>query len=119
MSAGTYGKHGDKPRDHVDNFHGNRVVYLHWEQHLSFCAAMAFPLPPPMPFAALVGELLPQFYGMHPDFAKIDWAKATWTLDGKPFTPALDKSLEENGIGHKSLLRFQTPGLDGYQHTAS
>ena len=116
---GSFGAHGDRPRDHVDNFHGNRVVYVHWEKHLSFCAAMAFPLPPPMPFAALVGELLPQFYGMHPDFAKIDWTKATWTLDGKAFTPALDRSLEENGVGHKSLLRFQTPGLDGWNHSAS
>lgn len=102
------------PRDRVENFHGNQVVYLHWEKHLSFCAPMAFPLPPPMPFGALVGELIPKFYGMHPDFAKVDWTKAKWTLDGQPFTPALDKSLAENGVGHKSVLRFVTPGLDGF-----
>ena len=117
--SGSFGAHGDRARDHVDNFHGNRLVYIHWEKHLSFCAAMAFPLPPSMPFAALVGELCPQFYGMHPDFAKIDWEKATWKLDGKAFSPALDRSLEENGVGHKSLLQFHTPGLDGWKHSAS
>ena len=32
-------------RDRVENFHGNWVTYLHWEDHLSFCAALAFPFP--------------------------------------------------------------------------
>ena len=40
--------------DAPEKFHGNIVVYVHWEQHLSFCAALAFPLPPAMPFGALV-----------------------------------------------------------------
>jgi phenol/toluene 2-monooxygenase (NADH) P5/A5 len=54
--------------DARENFGPNQLVYLHWEKHLMFCAALAFPLPPEMPFAALVGELIPQFYGPHPDF---------------------------------------------------
>lgn len=106
-------------RDRVENFHGNQVVYLHWEDHLMFCAALAFPLPPDMPFGALISEVLPTYYGMHPDFAKIDWSKVTWTLDDKPLTPDLSKSLTQNGVGHKSCLRFWTPGLDGYKHARS
>ena len=99
--------------DAVENFHGNQLVYLHWEKHLMFCAALAFPLPPEMPFAALVGELIPQFYGAHPDFEKIDWSEVRWTLDGEDFVPDMDASLGEQGVGHKSLIRFWTPGLDG------
>ncbi len=99
--------------DALENFHGNQLVYLHWEKHLSFCAALAFPLPPQMPFGAILGEIIPEFYGPHPDFEKIDWAAVTWELDGKPFTPDPEKSLEDQGIGHKSLIRFWTPGLDG------
>lgn len=99
--------------DAVENFHGNQLVYLHWEKHLMFCAALAFPLPPEMPFAALVGELIPQFYGGHPDFGKIDWSEVRWTLDGEDFVPDMDASLGEQGVGHKSLIRFWTPGLDG------
>ena len=106
-------------KDAVENFHGNTVVYLHWEDHLSFCAALAFPLPPVMPFGAIVGELIPQFYGPHPDFEKIDWAQVTWELDGEPFTPDLEKGIGEQGIGHKSLLRFWTPGLTGFRGSQS
>lgn len=106
-------------RDKVENFHGNRLLYIHWEDHLSFCAAMAFPLPPDMPFGALIGEIMPAHYGMHPDWKSMDWTSVRWQLDGKPFTPDAAKSLTDNGIGHKSLLRFWTPGLTGYRNSFS
>ena len=94
-------------RDRVENFHGNWVTYLHWEDHLSFCAALAFPFPPDMPFGALLEEVLPTYYGMHPDWA------VRWTLDGQDFTPDPAKALKDQGFHHKSLLRFWTPGLKG------
>ena len=100
-------------RDRVENFHGNQVVYLHWEEHLLFCSAMAFPFPPDMPFGAIIGEIIPTFYGMHPDFEKIDWSAVRWQIDGQDATPDPEKSLKDNGIGHKSLIRFWTPGLTG------
>lgn len=99
--------------DTVGNFHGNQLVYIGWDDHMMFPFAAVFPLPPQMPFAALVGELLPSAYAAHPDFAQIDWNRATWSLDGASFTPDLGKSIGENGIGHKSLLRLSTPGLHG------
>ncbi len=106
-------------RDAVENFGGNIVVYVHWEEHLSFCSALAFPLPPEMPFGAVQGELLPQFYGSHPDFQRIAWSSVRWELDGQPFTPDLETAIGQQGFGHKSLLRFWTPGLDGYQGSKS
>ena len=45
-------------RDLKKNFHGNRVVYVHWEEHLSFRSAIAFPLPPDMPFAAFIEAIV-------------------------------------------------------------
>lgn len=99
--------------DAVENFGPNQLVYLHWEEHLMYCAALAFPLPPEMPFGAIVGELIPQFYGAHPDFASIDWSTVRWTLDGEDFVPDLDTAIGSQGVGHKSLLRFSTPGLHG------
>lgn len=106
-------------RDRVENFHGNNVVYLHWEEHLSFCAALAFPLPPDMPFGALVQELIPTYYGAHPDCAKIDWSTVRWTIDGKDAAPDMAKSLKDHGVRHKSLIRFWTPGLNGFKGSHS
>lgn len=106
-------------RDRVENFHGNIVVYLHWEEHLSFCSAIAFPLPPDMPFAALQQEIIPTYYGAHPDFARIDWGAVRWRLDGRDIIPDPAQSLATQGFAHKSLLRFWTPGLTGYRGSCS
>lgn len=101
--------------DRLENFHGNQVVYVGWDHHLMFCAAFAYPVPPEMPFTALLNEVMPDAFGMHGEFEKINWEKTEWLLDGQPFIPQLDVSLADQGIAHKSLLRFQTPELTGYQ----
>lgn len=106
-------------RDAEKNFHGNRLVYLHWEKHLSFCSPIAFPLPLTMPFGAFVDAIVKPHYGSHPDFAQIDWAAVEWTIDDAAATPDFAQSLAENGLHHKSLVRFRTPGLDGYLGSAS
>tara|TARA_R110002095_G_scaffold188480_1_gene165988 strand:- start:16 stop:375 length:360 start_codon:yes stop_codon:yes gene_type:complete len=107
----------DLVRDRVENFHGNQLVYVGWDDHLLFSAAQAFPLPPEMPFQALVSEVMPSVFNDHPDFKNIDWASAAWVLDGVSFSPDMTKSLKENGVGHKSLMRFKTPGLMGINGT--
>ncbi len=99
-------------KDGVENFHGNIMVIIGWDQHVMVSSPMAFPLPPVMPFGALVAEVIPAAYGPDPDFAAIDWDKVEWMLDDRPFAPDPEKSLAENGIGHKSVIRFRTPGLD-------
>lgn len=99
--------------DAVENFHGNQLVYVGWDNHMMFPFAAAFPLPPQMPFGALVKDLLPSVYGVHPDFEKIQWVDTQWSVDGKSFTPVMEKSLADNGVSHKSLLRMATPGLNG------
>ena len=40
-------------------------------------------------------------------------------IDGVKKVPDLAKSLEENGLRHKSLVRFWTPGFSGYKSSAS
>ena len=102
-------------KDTKDKFGGNQIVYFGWDHHLMFCAPIAFPLSPDMPFAAVLSDVLPGGYGMHPDFEAIDWEQVQWLLNGQPWSPQLDSSLSENGIDHKSILRFSTPGLNGIQ----
>ena len=46
---------------------------------------------------------------------KIDWSNVTWQIDGKHATPDFGKSIADHSMGHKSLVRFWTPGLDGFK----
>ena len=80
MPTVSIGPYDFAPRDRVENFHGNQLVHLLWEKHLMFASPITVPLPPPMPFAAVIAELLPALYGQHPDFAAIDWSTAQRSL---------------------------------------
>lgn len=113
MPVTAIGEYEFEPLDKRENFHGNIVTYWHWEKHLIFCAAIALPFPPDMRFGDVIEKVFPDAYGAHPEFEKIDWGQVEWTLNGDPFTPDFEKSLEENGFDHKSMARFWTPGLDG------
>ncbi len=107
---------GDYPalvKDSVENFHGNQLVFVGWDHHLMIDSPRAFPLPPDMPFAALVQEVLPAAYAPHPEWGQVNWDETEWMLDGSSFTPNMEASLKDNGIGHKSVVRFNTPGLTG------
>lgn len=105
--------HGDI-KDARENYHGNIMVFIGWDHHLLFCASKAIPLPPDMTFAQLIEQVMPDAFGQHPEFKEINWETATWLLDGKAFTPEMNKGLEAQGVGHKSLIRFATPELKGY-----
>lgn len=113
MSVHAFKEYVFDAKDRIENFHGNQLVFIGWDKHNMFCAPFAFPFPPAMPFRAIVENVLPAAFGYHPEFAKIDWANAQWRKAGQVFTPDWDKSLAENGIGHKTSLRFYTEGLNG------
>ncbi len=101
-------------KDRVELFHGNHVTYIGWDQHSMIAAPIALPLPPGMPFGDLIDKVLPTTaFAAHPDWPKIDWPKVEWLRSSEPFKPDMKKSLAENGLGHKSLIRFRTPGLVG------
>jgi phenol hydroxylase P4 protein len=48
-----------------------------------------------------------------------NWSTSTWRIlkSGKPFTPDFNKTLAEQGLQHKDVLRMQTPGLHGINGT--
>lgn len=47
-----------------------------------------------------------------PDAAQIDWASVQWRLGGQPWQPDFARSLKDNGVRHKALIRMCTPGLN-------
>lgn len=99
--------------DAQERYHGNQLVYLHWENHLMYAAPFCVPLPPTLPFGALVRDVLPELYGEHPEFERIDWQRTQWFQSARRFRPDFGKSLAHHGLGHKCLVRFVTPALEG------
>jgi phenol/toluene 2-monooxygenase (NADH) P4/A4 len=95
------------------------LLFIGWEDHLMFCAPFCLPLPPDTPFGALATAVLPGIYGWHPDFAKIAWNEVEWFKSGQPWQPDPAKSLAANGLKHKDVIRFRTPGLNGIQGSCS
>tara|TARA_R110001592_G_scaffold363372_2_gene686288 strand:- start:165331 stop:165693 length:363 start_codon:yes stop_codon:yes gene_type:complete len=106
-------------KDRIENFHGNQILYIGWDYHLMFCSPVALPVPPDMPFSNVVSELISGAFSLHPEFEKIDWDRVQWHLNGESFTPNMDATLVDQGIDHKSILRFATPGLDGIKGSGS
>lgn len=106
-------------KDRVENFHGNQLLYIGWEDHLMFGAPLALALPPDTPFRALVEKIIPDLYSDHPESSKINWDTVQWFRSGQPFVPDLDKSLVQNGLDHKAVIRFRTPGLTGIKGSCS
>lgn len=117
MAVAAVGKYEFAPRYAVDTFPAP-LLYIGWEDHLMLCAPFCVPLPPTMKFGDLVQGVLPGMYAAHPEFAKIDWGRAEWFKSGQPFKPDFDKSLADNGLGHKDAIRFRTPGLTGLKGSA-
>ena len=77
-----------------------------------FCAPFCVPLPPALPFGALVHAVLPGLYGEHPEFELIDWQRVEWFESGKRFRPDFGKSLEHHGLAHKTLDPLSHAGAD-------
>jgi phenol/toluene 2-monooxygenase (NADH) P4/A4 len=115
----TIGDYPLRMADTEDRFHGNRLIYLSWEHHLMYSAPFCVPLPPTLPFGALVRDVLPEMYGEHPEFEQIDWQRTEWFNSAKRFKPDFGKSLAFHGLDHKSLIRFRTPALDGIKSMAA
>ena len=112
MSVVAIGPYAPPARDLREHFPAP-LLYVGWDDHLMFASPYCLPLPPDMPFGALLTQVLPGIYGYHPDFARIDWAAAQWFKSGRPWQPDAAKSLADNGLGHKDVIRFRTPGLTG------
>jgi phenol hydroxylase P4 protein len=101
-------------KDRVELFHGNQLVYIGWDQHNMICAPLALALPPAMTFGELLDQVLPTTaFAGHPDWPKIVWSKVEWLRSGEKWKPDPKRSLADNGIDHKTLIRFRTPGLAG------
>lgn len=116
MSVKTIGlEYKGEVRDRVENFNGDQLVYVGWDNHLMFCAAFTFLVSPDALFSTLIDEVIVDAFSVHPEWNSIDWPKVIWLLNDNKIQPKYNVSLKDQGIDHKSLLRIQTPELKGFQ----
>ena len=106
-------------RDRVENFHGKQLLFIGWDDHLMFCAPHCIAVEAATPFSTLIDELIPAMYSSHPDWKQVDLKAAEWFRSGEPFAPEYDRTLADNGLGHKAVIRFRTPGLTGINGSCS
>lgn len=113
MTVRANGNYDFATIDGQDAFRGAMLVYAGWNRHMMFASPYVWPLPPDMPFGEFVAGPMAQAFAQHPDWERIDWARTEWTRNGEPFSPALGKSLSDNGILHKDSLKFTAMDGDG------
>lgn len=113
MTVTALGNYAFPSADAVENYKGRQLLYVNWEMHRMFSRPFVLALPPATPFSELLEKHIPEAYSFHPDYEHIDWSAVVWQNSNTRFTPDPARSLAENGIGHKDLIRFTTPGLDG------
>ena len=112
MSIAAAGQYQQASHDGAARFE-HPLLYIGWDEHMMFAAPIVQMLPLDTSFDALIHKVLPKLYGEHPDFANIQWDKVQWFRGSTMFTPKRAVSLADHGFGHKSVLRFRTPGLEG------
>ncbi len=112
MSVTAIGNYDHAPHDTAARF-AEPLLYVAWDEHMMFAAPAVLALPPDTSFDQLRRKVLHKLYGEHPDFARIDWSRVQWFRGDTMFMPKPDGTLASEGFGHKSVLRFRTPGLEG------
>lgn len=101
------------PRDRCERFVAP-LLYVGWDDQMMYCAPVCLSVGSYTKFAQFVRELLPLAFGEHPEFAAIDWSTVRWTRGAMPWRPDPNKSLFDNGLRHKELIRFSRSGLKGF-----
>ncbi len=104
MSVQTIGAYEFPSRSRQELYGDDQLVHLWWLNNLWHCAAGCFRAPKAMTWADFLAGMAVAWAAADPDFDVA--AMGEWQVDGTPLDPRPDATLEELGVGHKSLLAF-------------
>ncbi|MCW2500571.1 MAG: phenol hydroxylase subunit [Frankiales bacterium] len=104
MSVKAIGSYDFPSRSRQELYGDDQLVHVWWRNNPFMSAAGTFRAPKAMPWSDFRAALLDPWAGTDPDFDPA--APGSWTLDGQPITPTDDQTLEQLGVGHKSLISF-------------
>jgi phenol hydroxylase P4 protein len=104
MSVKAIGAYSFPSRSRQELYGDDQLVHVWWRNNPFLCAAATFRAPKAMTWADFRAALVDPWAASDPDFDPA--GPANWTLDGEHLTPQDDRTLEQLGVGHKSLLSF-------------
>lgn len=104
MSVVAIGAYDFPSRSRQALYGEDQLLHVWWRDNPFLSAAATFRAPKAMSWADFRAALLDPWAGTDPDFDPA--APGGWQLDGVPLTPKDDATLEQLGVGHKSLLSF-------------
>lgn len=107
MSVRSIGTYEFAPTDGADAYDPDQLVMVYrQEPTVWFCAPVTFRAPKGMPWGEFRSQMIDTWASGDPGY---DPSTATdWRLFDDPFTPDDAKTLEELGIGHKTVVKFRT-----------
>src|SRR5258708_36848647 len=94
-------------KDREENFHGQRLLFIGWEDHLMFCAPHCITVPPTMTLGLLAAEVLPAIYSSHPDWGRVNRDQIEWFRSGERFSPQFRKTPGGDGLQPKPVIRLR------------
>ncbi len=114
MAVKFIGEKYDFPNaNREENYGGDMNIYVLWDEHMMYSCPGTYRVPKGMKMRDFFEQIFTPENAQHPDMAKVDWDKTVWEFSEQPWFPDMEKSFEENNVGHQSFLRFKTPGLEG------
>lgn len=109
MSVTAIGDYVGIPADAEANFAGDWLLFILFDGQILYGAPFAFRVSPDTKLGDLVKTQLAYLLRQHPGIESLDWDRVIWSRgDGRDDPVSLDSTLRENGLKHKSLLRFRT-----------
>lgn len=106
MSVKAIGDYDFPSRSRQELYGDDQLLNVWWRNNPFLSAAGTFRAPKAMTWADFRAAMVDPWAATDPDF---DPGKvADWMLDGASLSPENDATLEQLGVGHKSLLSFTT-----------
>lgn len=92
-------------RSRAELYGDDQLVNVLWRNNTYLCAPATFRAPKGMPFGEFLASIVEPWAASAPDF--VAGSTGGYQVDFAAVTVDPEKSLTDNGIGHKSLLSFE------------
>ncbi len=105
MSVRAIGTYDFPSRSRQELYGDDQLVHVWWRNNMMFCAAACFRAPKAMAWGDFRAAMVDPWAGSDPDYDPS--TPHDWTVDDVAVTPSDDQTLEQLGVGHKSLVSFR------------